>query len=209
MRFILFVEGYTEREAVGPFLKRWLNPHLTRPVGIQPVRFNGWRRLVDDIATRARIHLDGPKGSDVIAAIGLLDLYGPDFYPRDRSSAEERRLWAVKEIEARVNHPRFRMFFAVHELEAWILSQPENLPHAVREALPSKVNQPESIDFDEPPAKLLDRLYETRTGRGYKKRTYGRNLIDKLDPAVACQKCPRLAEMLDYMVHAAHAALLR
>lgn len=206
MRFVLFVEGYTEREAVGPFLKRWLDPQLDQPVGIRVVRFNGWRHLVDDIATRARIHLDGPKGSEVIAAIGLLDLYGPDFYPPDRDSAEERRLWAVQELERRVDHPRFRMFFAVHELEAWILSQPENLPHAVREALPSKVNQPESIDFDEPPAKLLDRLYEARTGRSYKKRTYGRNLFDKLDPAIASQKCLHLAEMLDYMLTAARQA---
>lgn len=206
MRFILFVEGYTEREAVGPFLKRWLDPQLDQPVGVQVVRFNGWRHLVDDITIRARTHLDGPKGGEVIAAVGLLDLYGPDFYPHDWSCAEERRLWAVKEIETKVSHPRFRMFFAVHEIEAWILSQPESLPHAVREALPSKVNQPESIDFNEPPAKLLDRLYETHTGRSYKKRTYGRNLIDRLNPAVAYQRCPHLAEMLDYMLAAARQA---
>jgi len=209
MRFVLLVEGHTEREAVGPFLKRWLDPRLSCPVGIRVVRFNGWRHLVDDIGARARMHLDGPGGGEVIGAIGLLDLYGPEFYPRDRTSAEDRCLWAVQELETRVNHPRFRMFFAVHEVEAWILSQPENLPHAVREALASKVSQPESIDFNEPPARLLDRLYETRTGRSYKKRTYGRNLIDRLDPAVACQKCPRLAEMLDYMLQAARAALLR
>jgi hypothetical protein len=207
VRFVLFAEGHTEREAVGPFLKRWLDPQLDRPVGIRVVRFNGWRHLVDDIARRARTHLDGPKGSEVIAAIGLLDLYGPDdFYPRDRRSAEDRRLWAAKKIQASVKHPKFRMFFAVHEIEAWILSQPENLPRAVREALPSKVNQPESIDFSEPPAKLLDRLYAARTGRGYKKVVYGRNLLDKLDPGIAYQKCPHLAELLDYMLAAARQA---
>jgi len=208
MRFVLLVEGYTERDAVGPFLKRWLDPRLGRPVGIKVVRFNGWRHLVDDIATRARLHLDGPGGVEVIAAIGLLDLYGPDFYPPDRSSAEERRLWAVEEIQSKVDHPRFRMFFAVHELEAWILSQPQNLPHAVREALPAKVNRPESVDFKEPPAKLLDRLYEAHTGRGYKRLTYGCNLLDRLDPEVAYRRCPCLAEMLNYMLEAARAALL-
>ncbi len=209
MRFVLFVEGYTEREAVGPFLKRWLDPQLDQPMGVRVVRFNGWRHLVDDIATRARIHLDGPKGNEVIAVIGLLDLYGPDFYPRDRCSAGERYAWAVEEIQRRVNHPEFRMFFAVHEIEAWILSQPELLPREIRESLPAKVRDPESIDFDQPPADLLDRLYRRHTGRSYKKRTYGRNLLERLDPAVARQKCPHLAEMLDHMLQAARAALLR
>ncbi|MBM3746985.1 MAG: DUF4276 family protein [Acidobacteria bacterium] len=208
MRFVLFVEGHTERDALGPFLKRWLDPRLERPVGIQVVRFNGWQHLVHDVAVRARLHLEGPRGSGVVAAVGLLDLYGPDFYPPDRSSAEERRRWAIGEIQTKVDHPRFRMFFAVHELEAWILSQPENLPQAVRQALPQRVEQPESIDFNEPPAKLLDRLYEAHTGRGYKKRTYGRNLLDRLDPEVAYRKCPCLAEMLNYMLEAARAALL-
>ena len=41
MRFILFVEGYTEDKALPAFLKRWLDARLTSPVGIKVVRFEG------------------------------------------------------------------------------------------------------------------------------------------------------------------------
>ncbi len=41
MRFILFVEGYTENKALPQFLKKWLDPKLSNPVGIKTVRFEG------------------------------------------------------------------------------------------------------------------------------------------------------------------------
>jgi hypothetical protein len=40
VNFALFVEGPTER-AIPAFIKRWLDPRLTRPVGVKPVRFHG------------------------------------------------------------------------------------------------------------------------------------------------------------------------
>lgn len=40
MRFILFCEGHTECKALPAFLKRWLDPKLSSPVGIKPVRFD-------------------------------------------------------------------------------------------------------------------------------------------------------------------------
>jgi hypothetical protein len=207
VKFVLFVEGYTERETVGEFLKRWLDPQLARPVGIKIVRFNGWRQFIDDVAVRVRMHLEGPAHGQIIATLGLLDLYGPTFYPSHLTSAQERYEWAVTEIQRKVSHPNFRMFFAVHELEACILSQPQLLPEAVRRALPGRVNNPESIDFDEPPAKLLDRLYTSHTGRSYKKRTYASELFRKLDPSVAYEKCPHLAEMLEHMLTMARQAV--
>src|SRR5437879_3271947 len=98
------------------------------------------------------------------------------------------------------------MFFAVHELEAWILSQPQLLPPTVRNALPGKATEPESINFKEPPAKLFDRLYRSGTGRDYKKLVYGKALFESLDPFVACKKCPHLKSMLDEMLRLAKAS---
>jgi hypothetical protein len=43
MKFKLFVEGYTEQKAIPAFLKRWLDAHLEKRVGIQAVRFEGWQ----------------------------------------------------------------------------------------------------------------------------------------------------------------------
>ncbi len=83
MRFVLFVEGHTEKAALPAFLKRWLDPQLPKPVRITPVRFEGWRDYVKEIEKKVALGLSGKMGADVIAAIGLLDLYGPTFYPED------------------------------------------------------------------------------------------------------------------------------
>ncbi len=40
MKFILLVEGKTERDAAAAFFKRWLDPQLRQPVGIRTVPFD-------------------------------------------------------------------------------------------------------------------------------------------------------------------------
>jgi hypothetical protein len=148
-----------------------------------------------------RAYLDDPRqGQDIVGVISLLDLYGPTFYPDRLQGADQRYQWAKADIEKRVGDPRFRQFFAVHETEAWLLSQPEILPAAVRKALPGKVARPESVNFDEHPATLLSRLYWQHLRRKYNKVTDGKALFSSLDPGVACQRCPRLKEMLDEML---------
>lgn len=151
MRFILLVEGKTERDAAAGFLKRWLDPQLRHPVGIQPVPFDGYADLVRKMATKARMHLEGPKRSEVVGVIGLLDLYGPTFYPPDKTSADERFAWGKEHFENEVNLEKFRLFFAVHEFEAWLLSQPGIFSREIKDALPNKVAQPERVNFVEPP----------------------------------------------------------
>ncbi len=207
MRFILLVEGKTEEEAAAAFLKRWLDPRLPQPVRIQMVTFDGYGDVIRKMARKARMHLEGPKGHEIIAVIGLLDLYGPTFYPPDKTTADERVAWGREHFEKEVALDRFRLFFAVHEFEAWLLSQPEIFPQKIKNALANKVPQPERIDFVEPPAKLLDQVYRQQTKRNYKKRAYGRQLFAKLDPLVAISKCPYLKAMLDEMLSLAKAAV--
>lgn len=200
MKFVIFVEGYTERKALPAFLKRWLDTQLDKPVGIQTVRFEGWAELVKDLPTHTQLYLNAPK-NDVIAVIALLDLYGLQLpYPSDRTTPSAKFAWARQHLEAKVSDARFRQFFAVHETEAWLLSQPSIFPADIRGGLPPKVKQPETVNFDEPPAKLLDRLYLNKHGRPYKKVTNGEELFAKLDPAIAYQKCPSLKALLDEML---------
>lgn len=200
MKFILFVEGHTEGKALPAFLKRWLDPRLESPVGIQTVRFDGWAELFRDAEQKAKMYLNGPSKDKIIAVISLLDLYGPSFYPADLTERDRRYLWAKQMIEDKVKEKNFFQFFAVHEVEAWLLSQPEIFPSNIRNAFPGKIVQPETVNFDEPPAKLLDRLYRQYTKRTYKKVVNGKELFDKLDPAVAYEKCRRLRELLDKML---------
>ena len=204
MKFMLFVEGYTEKKALPEFLKRWLDPRLKQPVGIKIVRFDGWRDYYKSTPWRAKLHLNGPDRDDIVAVIGLLDLYGPTFYPENVTTVRDRYLWAKNEIESKVAHPKFRQYFAVHECEAWLLSNPGGLPPEVTRSLPRK--QPETINFHEPPKKLLQKLYREKLRDNYKEVTHGAELFAELDPNVAHGKCPRLGVMLDEMLSLAQAS---
>ena len=202
MKFILFVEGNSEQLALPEFLKRWLDPRLNQPVGISPVCFAGNDRYVAEVRKKAALYLKGPKHQDVIAVIGLLDLYGLNF-PSHLSNAQERYDWAKQDLQKRVRHPRFRQFFAVHELEAWLLSDPGIFPSQVKKAILTAAANPESVNFNQPPAKLLKKLYSERLKRDYRKILDGSDLFSRLDPEIAGRKCPRLKEMLDEMLRLA------
>ncbi|MDA1050572.1 MAG: DUF4276 family protein [Planctomycetota bacterium] len=206
MKFVLLVEGATEKNAAAEFLKRWLDPQLDQAVGIQVIPFKGYAQLARKVVKKAQMFLDGPKHGEIIAVLGLLDLYGPGFYPDHVTEADERFEWGVDHFQKQVARDRFRMFFAVHEFEAWLLSQPEIFPREVKTSLPGKVARPETVNFDEPPAKLLDKIYKQTVKRDYKKTTYGQQLFRKLDPDVAAEKYPYLKEMLGEMLKMAKAA---
>lgn len=207
MKFLLFTEGFTEKKALPEFLKRWLDPQLKQKAGIKVVRFNGCGQYLEDVAMKAKMHLNGSDGGDIIAVIGLLDLYGPTFYPTEKTTAQDRYDWAKKKIEKAVDHVKFRQHFAVHECEAWLLSDPAGFPTAVKRALkPVQCAQPETVNFNQPPKKLLNKLYGELTGRNYKEVTHGAELFGKLDPDVPYAKCPRLQAMLDDMLALAKAA---
>lgn len=200
MKFVLFVEGYTERKAVGAFLKRWLDSRTRESIGIKVVRFDGWPEMVKDMPKKAKMHLAGPDRHNVIAVLALLDLYGPTFYPSHLSTSRERLEWATQEMQNKVGDARFRMFFAVHELEAWLLSQPEIFPKPIADAVSRISNAREDVDFDAPPSKRLCEFFQQKTGLKYKKTTHGVQYFSKLDPEVAAERCPELRRMLETML---------
>lgn len=205
-KFILFVEGYTEAAGLSGFLKRWLDARLDAPVGIDVVRFEGWSDLVRDTKKKANLYLTSSKQSEIIAVIGLIDLYGVTLYPDDISGVKERYQWLKKDIEERVGQERYRQFFAVHETEAWFLASLSDFPTEVRKALEKKAQYPERVNFDTPPAKLLEATFSRELKRDYKKVTEARNRFPKLDPGLVAEKCPYLQEMLDELLKLAQEA---
>jgi hypothetical protein len=206
MKFILLVEGDAEKLAIAEFLKRWLDPQLKQPAGVRVVNFHGNAQLVRKIVSKAQDHLHSPDADEIIGVIGLLGLYGLDIYPSHLTTVEDRHDWGVKHFQEQVNRERFRMFFAVHEFEAWILGQPDVLPREVRDGLPRTTARPEKVNFDEPPAKLLNRVFLSCTRKNYKKTTYGKQFFGKLAPDVVAGKCPYLKAMLGEMLGMAKAA---
>jgi len=205
MKFILFVEGETEQKVLPNFFKSWLDPKLKSPVGFKIVKFEGWADLEKKAPRKAEMYLNSKEKDKIIAVISLMDLYGPTFYPDHVKAAPERYKRGKEHMEKRVKNSKFHQFFAVHELEAWLLSQPEHFPQKVKEKL-EKIENPETVNFNEPPAKLLKRLYSSQTKYSYKKTTTGSDLFKKLDPEIAYQKCRKLEKLLDTMLALAETA---
>jgi len=203
VNFALFVEGSTER-AILTFLKLWLDTRLSRPAGVKPVRFKGSGDYLKfkSFAQRARKDLDS---GGLIAVIGLLDLYGAPLSFPPNLTRDEKYIWAKTELERRAERSRFRQYFAVHETEAWLLSDLGIFPAAIRDSLESYANRPESVNFQQPPAKRLEQLYRAN-GREYKKVEDGSALFNKLDPNRAYERCPHLKMLLDDMLSLAKAA---
>lgn len=205
MKFVLFVEGKTEKEVLADFVSRGINPRLDIPVRISIVGFKGFGEYLSSIRDRVELYLSGREQREIIAAIGLIDLYGPSFFPQ-HMSINEKTAWGKAELEKRVGHSKFRQHFAVHETEAWLLGHAEILPRAVRDVLPQRCSRPETVNMNEPPSRLLDRLYRDRLNRGYRKTIDGRNLFLSCSPEVVAAKCPHLARMLDELAQLAHEA---
>ncbi len=205
MSFVLIVEGDTERAVLPPFFKRWLDPQLKKPIKIQATILPGYAEFQKSLAAKARTYLSDPNNRNLTAVIGLLDLYGPP-YPTARRTIEDKQAWLVERCSKSVNNPRFRMFVAVHDLEAWLLADPSIFPQAVCRALQSTSLEPEQVDDSSPPAKLLDALYKQYVRRAYRKTTDGPQLFKKLDPENAANVCPHLKSMLEEMLKLAQVA---
>lgn len=205
MRFILLVEGKTEKTGIRPFIKRWLDENALDSVGITTVMIKNIKKL----EIRAKMDLEGPDAQGIVAVFGLLDIYNAKLpFPGDKISVNERFQWGKEYLENKIRHPKFKMFFAVHEIEAWLLSQYELFPKKIQKKLKATIkNKPESVDLDEPPGKLLGKLYKQELGSKYKKVIEGKKMFTKLDPQIARDKCPYLKLMLDEMLVLAKAAL--
>jgi len=183
VRIELLVEGATEQVALPSFFKRWLDERLPAPISVKPVSFKGNGQYLTSFAQRVNRDLEF---SEKIAAVGLLDLYGATL---ESPPNADKYAWAKPELESRVGHPRFRQHFAVHEVEAWLLSDPKIFPEPVRKRLAGASHRPESVNFRKPPSKLLQQVYLSEK-RTYKKTLDGRALFNKLDPNMAYEKCP-------------------
>ena len=200
MKFVIFVEGHTEHRVLADFVRPFLDSQLSQRIGVHTVLFKGYHQYLDEAPKKAKLYQSDP---DTLGIMGLLDIYGLKVLPegeRDKPGYLQR---VKTKIEKSVDQAKFRQHFAVYELEAWLLSQPDIFPQAVVKDFPAGISNPEKVNHDEPPAKLLERLYEKNLKTGYKKVTDGQRLFSKLDPGVVYGKCPHFKRLLDDMVSTA------
>jgi len=166
MKFVVLVEGLMEQMAVHKFLKKWLDLRLDRPVRVKARLLKGKDHFRKKYAKFAHDLFGASDGKDIVGVVGLLDLYGPTWYPHRLKTSEERRAWAIREMETEVGNPRFRQFFAVHETEAWLLSDPSLFPEPMRTAVAKTSGKPETVNFTTPPSAVLNGLYKKHTRYG-------------------------------------------
>ncbi len=187
----LFVEGDTET-ALPAFFHHWLDPKLEQKVGIRPVKFKGVSNYLGDLAQKVESHLT-KDGADFV--FGLLDLYGlPDRIDFSNASTVAEKVSTAREQIRNLipNHlgKRFFQHFAVHEVEAWLLAYPKKFPADVQGQI-GKIEKPETVDFNEPPAKFLNGILRGR----YMKTVYAKKIFPYVDPQVAINKCPYLQKL--------------
>lgn len=203
-RIALFVEGDTEsgearRRTLPTFFHKWLDPQLPpgKRVGIHAVKFHGVSNYCDDLAQKVELYLEERKANFVF---GLVDLYGIPSHRVDFSDcngvaqkvAKARRvLTSLVPAEYR---NRFAQHFAVHEVEAWLLAYPDEWPAEIRDQI--RRRPPEQVNFNEPPAKFLQRLL----GRKYRKMVEAMNKFPRVDPQIAINACPNLRNLADDML---------
>jgi hypothetical protein len=167
VKFEIISEGKTERDSLAKFLKSWLDPKLATPVRINVTNEEGFAKVLHKISAKAKAKLEAPGNEEIIGVIGLIDLYGPE-YPRRLESVAERYTQTKEEIEQKVDNPRFRMHFAVHEVEAWLLSDKRIFPRAIQDLWSANMRPPEEVNFNEPPAKFEQAL-QTSDGKELQK----------------------------------------
>ena len=190
MLLLILVEGDTEDKVLAGFLARWLNSRLKENVVIKTINFKGYANYYKEAAQKAIMHLNSPRGEALVAVVGLLDLYGPNFFPANVCSVDEKYWWAKVHMEQKVDSKKFKQHFAVHELEAWLLSDPSIFSDVISKGVKEVTDAPELVNSEQPPAKLLNSLYMEEFHRTYKKVTEGYRLFQKLDPEIVRNKCP-------------------
>ncbi|HOC92079.1 MAG TPA: DUF4276 family protein [bacterium] len=208
MKILLFVEGKTENIITQVFLKKWLDSQLDKKISVKPIVFDGCGDYLKRAGKKSQLHLDN---SEVIAIFGLLDLYGLPEKCKGGNTVDEKTNFARKKIIESLPkecRPKFHQHFAVHELEAWLLSDPKIFPNEIK--LPGCCDNPETVDFDTPPAKLLKELFrKNKKNYSYKKTIDGVNLFKKLSPDTVRDKCPNFKKFTDEILAAAKNAQKR
>jgi hypothetical protein len=200
VKFVLFVEGTTEKLGLPEFLGRWMNDPkhgLPRRVGFNVVAFDGCPNLEKKSTSFAESRLSVEGANEIIAVIGIMDLHGSSFNNQSLSVNERTKKGQLL-MEKAVGKLKFRQHFAVHDVEAWLLSDPRIFPEKMQGDIKRKP-RPEMVNGRQPPGKYLESIYH-KHGESYRKALYGAKLFAALDPNIAYAKCPHLKMMLDDML---------
>jgi len=180
----MLVEGDSER-VLRNHLKRFLDEQAER-TGTPKISFQTKPITFSRARLRGLIRLE--LADPEVHLIGLIDVF-PDF----RSATEAKAFLS----EAAENHPRFYSHAAQYDVEAWLLPFWGIICRRLGVKRSSPSNNPETVDHERPPSKLLDELYAAATPpRKFIKPVEMNAILDGQDLTVIARACPEFRFLL-------------
>lgn len=219
-RLLLLVEGQTE-EAIANLVLRLhlasLGVFVERASLLRTKELPEGRPYKGGVRTYAQMSRDTRRllGDSAAHVTTLIDYYGlpKDFPGLVAAKAHSDVLGRVKALEAAfsadINHPRFRLFLALHELEAWIFAAPaeaeqhlgikglaaELAATALASGGAERVNDGPATHPSLRLADVVQRLGAKRYGRVGD----GPEIVAKAGLATIRGGCPHFAQWLDWL----------
>lgn len=207
-RILILAEGETERLFVRDILSPYLMPFNIYPeVTIIPTR-----KVVDGANFKGGIvSYEKMKGllrrllndSNAVIVTTFLDYYGlPDDYPKpQRGTCYERVAELEKLLRQDFDDVRLHPFFFLHEFEAMMFVNPNELADATNcadllptfQAIKSACSSPEEINDhpDTAPSRRIKKLIPS-----YRKTAHGISIIEKVGIDAIRVECPHFNEWL-------------
>ncbi len=175
-RFVFIVEGKTEKESLRAFLANCLSWRGVAGVGIKILGKDSASKVFHEGPKLAGELLNAKDGESILAVYTLLDIFNAGIFPETGMSIEDRVAWGRDSMQQRFLHPRYRHYFAVHELEAWLLADTANLPAKMRADLRQHQAHPEQVNDKTSPSNLISASHLRQFNRKYSKPVHGRPL---------------------------------
>ncbi|MDR2208524.1 MAG: DUF4276 family protein [Azoarcus sp.] len=215
IRLKILVEGPSEEV----FVKQVLAPHLKQhKVNVTPViivtkkRVDGYEHRGGGLSWKKVLEHLRYLANDSDAISTLFDFYGlPKKFPGYREAcAEQNPRNGVEVLEERLaqefKHPNFIPFFALHEFETWLFSDPDTvatyfgepvLANELRKAVQGAV-EPEFINhgIKTHPKKRLDDMLD-KLSLAYKETSDGPILMSNIGISTVRSACPHFSGWLD------------
>jgi hypothetical protein len=211
-KVLIYVEGQTEET----FVRDVLSPHLWQrcqiiltPILARTKRTKSGETFKGGIVSYAQVKRDIQRllqDSSAILLTTMIDYYGlPSDFPGKASLPAGTPYDRVRHLEQAfendIGHSKFLPFLVLHEFEAFVLVQPENLGRVLpqyQKEVPKLVanigsTPPEEIDEDSqthPSARILQYL------PGYKKRLHGPKVVKDTGLTAIRRKCPHFDHWL-------------
>jgi hypothetical protein len=188
-------EGQTE-EGLRALLSKAVD---IRKCGIHIRTYEGVAQLLRKLDGRIREELR--SGAEVVFC--LVDYHHFPLSDEQKFLPLEQRVAAIQGYIAEQIHESrresVRCHIVVHEVEAWIIADEQAVAQRLKINNLAAWAQPETINDMNPPAKVLEQLFRTRSPlkKRYIKAKDGVDLLRKVDCQKVYDKCPTFKKLVD------------